>query len=88
MLGPLLFILHISDLEQSMDCKLNLYADDTALYSESKSYIELKLNIRMELDVVSEWLCANRLTLNVKKTKYVIFGSRNKFTINHNNPSI
>ena len=60
------------------ECQLNLYADDTALYSGANSHIELLLSLRLELSVVSEWLKANRLTLNVKKTKFVIFGSRQK----------
>ena len=34
------------------------------------------LNLRVELSIVDEWLKANRLTLNTKKTKYVIFGMR------------
>ena len=86
-LGPLLFILYINDLEKYLnDCKINLYADDTALYSSSTSYIELMLNLRLELSIVSEWLKANKLTLNVKKTKFVIFGSRHKLARNQDTP--
>ena len=60
-------ILYINDVDKYIqDCKINLYADETALYSESNQYIELMLNLWMELDVVSEWLCANKLMLNVK----------------------
>ena len=36
------------------------------------------LNLRLEIDVVAEWLKAPELTLNTNKTKYVIFGSKNK----------
>ena len=53
---------------------VSLFADDTALYTSSHSYINLMLTLRMELAVVSEWLAANKWTLNVTKTKYVIFG--------------
>ncbi len=80
-LGPLLFIIYINDLEQYLtDCNVNLYADDTALYTSANSHIELLLNLRLELTVVSEWLKANRLTLNIKKTKLVVFGSRQKLS--------
>ena len=39
----------------------------------SESFIELMLTLEVELSMVSEWLAANKLTLNVAKTKYVIF---------------
>ena len=44
------------------------------MYTASNSYIDLLLTLRMELSVIDEWLAANKLTLNVSKTKYVIFG--------------
>ena len=78
-LGPLLFIIYINDLGQYLqECKINLYADDTALYTDANSHIELLLNLRLELSMVSEWLKANRLTLNIKKTKFIVFGTRQR----------
>ena len=74
-LGPLLFILYLNDLTDYInECKVSLYADDTAMYASSNSYIDLMLTLLLELAVVSEWLAANKLTLNITKTKYVIFG--------------
>ena len=61
-----------------MDCHANLYADDTALYHENKSYIELMLTLRIELSTVQQWLYANKLTLNVKKMKLMILGTKHK----------
>ena len=40
----------------------------------------------MELSIVDEWLKANRLTLNTKKTKYVVFGTRH--TLEHEVPDL
>ncbi len=75
-LGPLMFIIYINDLEELLDDSLlSLYADDTALYASSSSHIDLMLKLRVEVESVSEWLKANRLTANVAKTKYVIYGS-------------
>ena len=74
-LGLLLFIIYINDLDKYLnECRVNLYADDTALYTEASSYVEFMLNLRLQLSVVSEWLRANKLTLNTKKPKHVIFG--------------
>ncbi len=36
------------------------------------------LNMRLEIDVIAEWLKANKLTLNTNRTKYVIFGTKTK----------
>ena len=78
-LGPLLFIIYINDLSKYItDCRLNLYADDTALYNSNKSYIDLMLSLRIEMSTLSQWMLANKLTLNVKKTKLMIFGTKPK----------
>ena len=78
-LGQLLVIIYMNDLmENVVDSNVKLYADDTAIYSSANSHIELILNMRLELDVVTEWLKANKLTLNTQKTKYVIFGSKTR----------
>ena len=78
-LGPLLFILYIDDLNDYLtESRIGLYADDTALYYSSNSPVELMLTLKIELDTVYEWLKACKLTMNVKKTKYVIFGTTHK----------
>ena len=71
----LLFIICINDLETYLtECKVSLYADDTALYNEADSHIELMLNLGLEFSIVAEWLKANKLTLNTKKHEYILFG--------------
>ena len=80
-LSPLLFILYINDLsDYLLDSSVSLYADDTALYTTAESQVEIMLNFRVELSIVSEWLKANRLSLNADKTKYMVFGSKNLLT--------
>ena len=49
------------------DTKVNLYADDTAMYYSSKHHIDIMLTMRLELAIVDQWLRANKLTLNCKK---------------------
>ena len=66
-LGLLLFILYINDLSQYLgDSRINLYADDIALYMVSGTFIELLSVLRQELSVVEQWLAANKLSLNAK----------------------
>ncbi len=55
-----------------------LYADNTAIVASSLSYIELILMLRIEMSNVVEWLRLNKLTLNVSKTKLMIFGTQHK----------
>ena len=49
-----------------------LFADDTNLYYESN---DLKKN---RMNKIFQWLCSNRLALNILKTNFVIFHSFNK----------
>ena len=53
-----------------------MYADDTNLL---KSVSCLDYNrVNVELDKVYQWLCPNRLSLNVNKTKCMVFHNKNK----------
>ena len=67
-LGPLLFIIYINDLNKYItECHPNLYADDTALYNSSPLYVDFMLSLRLETATLNQWMLANKLTLNVKK---------------------
>lgn len=78
-LGPLLFLIYINDLNNSTS-KLStiLFADDTNLFCSGKDLEELELLINEELARVQEWLMLNKLTLNVKKSNFVIFKSHKR----------
>ena len=76
-LGPLLFLIYVNDAASvSPLFKCILYADDTTLISTfcSASPAQLLCN---ELNNVFMWLCSNKLSLNVAKTKYIVFHSPN-----------
>ena len=84
-LGPLLFLVYINDLNKASDIfKLSSYADDSMLglslcFSLSKCKLCNNTNkysadfINNELSKVYEWLCLNKLSMNVDKTKFMIF---------------
>ena len=78
-LGPLLFLLYINDLPNiSKKLKFYLFADDTNIYLESDDPTKLEKIMNKELEKLHEWLCINRLSLNITKTNFVIFHSINK----------
>ncbi len=71
--------MYINDLPEYLEStSVSLDADDTALYCNSESYLDIILTLRIELETVHQWLLLNKLTLNVKKTKFMIYGSRQK----------
>ena len=78
-LGPLLFILYINDIINSSE-KLFfvLFADDTTLVTHGKSLDQIIQLLNKELVYVYDWLNANKLSLNILKTQYMIFRSRSK----------
>ena len=75
-LGPLLFLLYINDLPNvSKKLKFYLFADDTNIYCESSDLSNLIKIVNRELRSVKKWLDANKLSLNIDKTNYIIFHS-------------
>ena len=76
-IGPSLFLLYINDMYRCCP-QLDLvhFADDTTVF---KSGVDLECLVRdfnQQLSYLDEWLCCNRLSLNVSKTKYMITTNR------------
>ena len=77
-LGPLLFIIYLNDISKiSKKILPILYADDSNLFFRGKSIQQLLVEINQELTKVIDWLNANRLSLNIEKTNYMIFSQCN-----------
>jgi Txe/YoeB family toxin of Txe-Axe toxin-antitoxin module len=73
-LGPLLFLIYINDLVYvSRELYFVLFADDTNVFLSGKNINDVVNRINNELLSIVEWLKANRLSLNIDKTKYMIF---------------
>ena len=88
-LGPFLFIIYINDfLSASSYFNFIMYADDTTLYSNIDSpnqnnmirLTETKINA--ELAKIDEWLKINKVSLNLKKSKYMVFKKTSTTNIN------
>ena len=71
--GPLLFLIYINDLPNATDLFTILFADDTTFQFSSEDADFLAYKVNLELQKASEWFSANLLTLNAKKTKYILY---------------
>ena len=88
-LGPLLFLLYINDMPNSSNIlKIHLFADDTSIFFSHKNLKELESIVNNELSKVSDWLIANKLTLNVDKSNFLLISPSRKNTTNKINLSI
>ena len=78
-LGPLLFLLYINDLNQATKfCKVHNLADDRNLLCLSNSIKKLNKQVNSNLKHFVYWLNENKTSSNVKKTEMVIFKSKQK----------
>ena len=77
-LGPLLFLIYVNDLPSNSSFLQTLFADDTCLFMSHKDPVTLQNLVNTELQKISNWLFANRLTLNISKSNYIIFGEQIK----------
>jgi len=83
-LGPILFLCYINDLPQATSLLSRLFADDTAC-TASHSNLETLINhANTEIQKIANWFRANRMAVNISKTKFIIFHGRGK-RVNMNN---
>ena len=76
-LGPQLFNVFIDDICNLKPGKCILFADDAVFYVCNDSFIEC-VNMICELIInLENWVKNNRLTVNVSKTKLMLFSSKN-----------
>ena len=83
-LGPLLFIIYINDFARASSIfDFICYADDTTLFSTLNNLVNAQninpdIIINKELAQINEWLEINKLSLNVTKTKFMVFHTQHK----------
>ena len=76
-LGPLFFLIYINDLcNASNVIDLVLFADDTNLFFSHNDLSYLMETINSEMIQLSNWFLANQLSINVKKSNFMIFKPR------------
>lgn len=53
-----------------------MFADDTNIFISGKNLNNITTIINAELILITNWFSANLLSLNVKKTNYILFGNK------------
>ena len=72
-------LVYIDDLPICLEkCTSKLYADDTDITASDKSIKGAEEQVNKDLNNIHNWLIANKLSLNVIKTKYMIFATAHK----------
>ena len=77
-LGPLLFLLLLNDIADSIKyAQIIKYADDTVLYVSSNCFEIIENNLSVDLELLAKWLDENDLVANLKKgkTESSLFGT-------------
>ena len=78
-LGPLLFLIYINDLNLAMKySKTRHFADDTNLLIRNAHLKQLQKQLNKDLKQLCHWLKANKLSLNTSKTELILFRHPNK----------
>ena len=73
-LGPLLFLIYINDLPSVSNLFIPiLFAGDTNLFCTGKNLKDVVSHINVEIGKVYCWVKANKLSLNIDKTNFMLF---------------
>ena len=76
-LGPLLFLLYINNLPECLNhTDSRLFADDMNLIAAGRTIYEVEIAMNLDLDSLRRWLQANKLSLDVAKTEFLLIGSK------------
>jgi protein associated with RNAse G/E len=78
-LGPSFFLIYINDLPKivNKDNNMILFADDTTIIVTDTNRRDFHVNASQTFQDINTWFRANLLTLNLNKTQYLEFRSKN-----------
>ena len=80
-LGPLLFLVYINDLEKNIKSNVKFFADDTMLYSVVKNPTITAVDLNHDLDIINQWAYQWKMKFNpdpTKQAKEVLFSCKKK----------
>ena len=76
-LGPLIFLIFVNDLNLHLEnTECIQFADDTSLIFTHRNLVYLNYLVESQLSVIQDWFYANRLTLNIDKSSYLLYSNR------------
>jgi len=81
-LGPILFLCYINDFYKATSLFSVLFADDTTCLAKGKILNELTEYVNAELQKVANWFLANKMAVNTRKTKFIVFRTHGKKIVN------
>ena len=81
-LGPLLFLIYINDLEKNIKSNIIFFADDTMLFSIVEDPLICASDLYHDLDVINKWAYQWKLEFNpdpLKQATEVLFSCKKKY---------
>ena len=75
-LGPVLFIIYINDIDEGINCKLSKFADDTKITSKVTSTSQWQ-ELQCDLNKLISWAEKWQMKFNIEKCKVLHIGSNN-----------
>ena len=74
-LGPLLFLIYMNNINEGIDSEMKLFADDTTLLRSLINNQDLRI-LNNDLDKLNGWSRQWRVNFNPNKTKFMIFSKK------------
>jgi len=81
--GPLFFLIYINDLPTivNKDNNMVLFADDTSIIITDTNRRDFNINAYQTFHDINTWFKFNLLTLNLNKTQYLEFRTKNYYNV-------
>ncbi len=77
-LGPILFLCYINDLQYATEIFTLMFADDTFCLNADEDIKTLIQNVNVQINCMGLWFRANKQAVNINKNKYIIFAMKGK----------
>ena len=75
-LGPILFLIYVNDIPETVNCSIKTFADDTKLFRTVKTIDDCNI-LQNDLNTLSQWTSDWLLSFNVDKCKVMHIGKNN-----------
>ena len=80
-LGPLFFLIYYNDLLSTLDCEVEVYADDSTISATGSTVADIGTVLTNNCSKVSDWMQRNRFKLNAEKTHLLTVGTAERLRI-------